>query len=51
MEKDLSKELIEKLEEMNKELKRIAEALSVFKVATIAFIISALAVLFKNFLI
>ena len=51
MERDLTKELIDKLEEMNKELRRIAESLSVLKVATIAFVIALLAVLFKNFIL
>ena len=50
MEKE-NQELIDQLKEMTKELRRVAEALSVFKVATMAFIISALAVLWKNFVL
>ncbi len=50
MDPDSSKQLLDKLEAITKELKRMADALSVFKVATIAFIIAALAVIIKNFL-
>lgn len=38
------------MQDLIKEVRRIAEAVTVFKVAFIAFVISALAVLFKNFL-
>ena len=48
---DMNKEMVDQLKELNKEIKRVAEALSVFKVATIAFIISLLAVLYKNFML
>ena len=50
MEQDLNKQQLDKLEAITKELKRIADALSVFKVTTIAFIIAALAVIIKNYL-
>ena len=50
MDKEQKDALIAKLDELVKETKRIADAMSVFKVAIIAFIISLLAVLFKNFM-
>ena len=50
MEKEIAQELMQKMEEANAKLARIADALAVFKVAAIAFIIAGLIVTFANFM-
>ena len=47
---DINEELVKTLQANNKELRRIADALVVLKVAIIAFAIALLAVTVKNFL-
>lgn len=46
---DGNKDMLNKLDEIAKELRRTAEALTVVKVAIIAIVIASLAVVFKNF--
>ena len=50
MEREVAQELIQKLDSMDKRLMKIAEALSVFKVMAMAFLIAFLMVVVKNFL-
>jgi len=50
MEKDVAQELINKLDNIDKRLARIAEAASVMKVMVMALFIAALVVTFKNFM-
>jgi len=50
MEKEMAQELMQKIEETNTKLGRIADSLVVFKVAAIAFIIAGLIVTFANFI-
>ena len=50
MEKGDAQELLKKLDTLNKNVARIADGISVLKVATIATIIALLIVIFKNFM-
>lgn len=50
MEREAAQELIKKLDNIDKRLSRMAEALSVFKVMAIAFFIAGLIVIVKNFM-
>ena len=50
MESDVAKELIKKLEDLNTNVMRIAEAASVLKVMSIAMVIALLTVIVKNFM-